>query len=531
MRKGFAGLAVLLTIGIAAVVSFAVSKFIEHPTLEVTREVVREIPREIPRETIKEITKETIRESRVESQPAQIVLGADNSQFVAAPPSRLAGSGIGITDTSIKLQKFKTRSGVNITMTDFGDTGYGTLEPESDAKFELVSFTGLTQNSDGTATLTGVTRGLLPVAPYTASTTLRLSHSGGARFIISNPPQLYAEAAFKDNDESVTGQWSFPTSTASAAQTGTGFVMDGTFPTSTLANIDYVNRVATSGVADASQTVAGKVEIATGAETASSTGAGGTTALLVPPASLFTSTSSASGKVPVVGPNNKLSQNFLNLAESYAWTEPHTFSSSTRLSASSTIGVAGATSTFRGGLDFTNASTTGLVISNLIEASSTNVSAIETTATTTLFTVPIPANILIGNNVVVADVYFSLAQQNGAGDNHQFRASYGGTNFATLNIQATTPDVLTGKLEIYLIANGSSAQEGGITARFQVQPSAAGTVAIATNTLEAVGNTVGTSSVSGTASQNLVLTVTNNFSIAAKGVTMSGYIVRKVIKE
>lgn len=463
--------------------------------------------------------------------PGKVTLGAFTP--VQAPKTKLSGSGVSASATSITLQSLKLAdASTTIAMTDLGTTGYGTLEPGT-AREEQISFTGITQNGDGTATLTSVTRGLdFRGGTCTANTAFQKAHAGGTIFILSNTACFYSqELAALNSTSTITGRWSFPTSTASAARTGTGFVMDSTFPTSTFANIDYVNRVATSGVADASVTVAGKVEIATGAETASSTGAGGTSALLVPPASLFTSTSSASGKVPVVGPNNKLSQNFLNLGESYAWTEPHTFASSTRLSASSTIGVAGVTSTFRGGLDFTNASTTGLPFSSLIESTSTNQNNQGTAATTTLLTVSIPANTLIGTNVVVAEVYFSQLQQNGAGDNHQFRASYGGTNFATLNFQATTPETLTGKLEIYLVANGSSAQEGGITGIFSVQPSATGTVAIASNNVASIGNTVGTSAISGTSAQNLVLTVTNNFAAGGKGVTMSGYVVRKIIKE
>lgn len=311
-NKGFIGATLLLAVGVSALVAVGIAYL-------TTPKVIERI------ETV-----ETVRE---------IQLGSDNAQFVAAPPARLYGSGIGITDTSIKLQSFKTRDGSLLTMTDFGDIGYATLDPDSDSKFELVSFTGVTQNADGTATITGVTRGLLPVAPYTASTTLRDTHSGGAKFIISNPPQLYSEAAFKDNDESITGQFTFPTSTRTAPKYGTSttYTLDGNYPTSTFADIDYVNRVATSGAADASPTIKGVVEEATCAELASSTSVGGTTAPLFARSTCFSATSSLAGVVPVIGSNNKLAQTFWNLTEGFTFSGGVTSTAATTLSATTTI--------------------------------------------------------------------------------------------------------------------------------------------------------------------------------------------------
>jgi hypothetical protein len=92
---------------------------------------------------------------------------------------------------------------------------YGTLEPQTTTK-EFVSFTGITQNSDGSATLTGVTRGLSFSYPYTASTTLQQSHPAQSIFILSNPPQLTNQYANKSNDDTITGSWSFPTPLAGA---------------------------------------------------------------------------------------------------------------------------------------------------------------------------------------------------------------------------------------------------------------------------------------------------------------------------
>lgn len=99
--------------------------------------------------------------------------------FVAGKTYYLYGGGIGSSDTSITLTAFKTPvSNYNLVMSNFGTTGYVTIEPANTTRQEIVSFTGITQNADGTATLTGATRGLSPVSPYTASTTIQKAHSG-----------------------------------------------------------------------------------------------------------------------------------------------------------------------------------------------------------------------------------------------------------------------------------------------------------------------------------------------------------------
>lgn len=134
---------------------------------------------------------------------------ADNFTPVQAQKFTLAGSGVSTNATSIILSSFKLPDGsTTITMSNFGDIGYGTLEPGT-SREEQISFTGVTQNGDGTATLTGVTRGLRFVAPYDEVTANKKLHAGGAVFVLSNTAAFYAELGGKDNDETVTGLWTF----------------------------------------------------------------------------------------------------------------------------------------------------------------------------------------------------------------------------------------------------------------------------------------------------------------------------------
>lgn len=119
-------------------------------------------------------------------------------------------SSIGSTDTSINLSSFtEPVSGVVYTMALLGtDIVYGTIAPGTTSS-EFISFTGITNNGDGTATLTGVVRGLAKKTPFTTSATFKLPHSSQTTFIISNSPQVYEKFAVKSSDETIGGQWTF----------------------------------------------------------------------------------------------------------------------------------------------------------------------------------------------------------------------------------------------------------------------------------------------------------------------------------
>ena len=110
------------------------------------------------------------------------------------------GASISSTATSITLSSFKLPvSDISITMAILNtDIAYGTIGPKTSSA-EFISFTGITQNANGTATLTGVTRGLDKVSPFTTNASYRLPHSGQSIFILSDAPQVFNEYAVKQN--------------------------------------------------------------------------------------------------------------------------------------------------------------------------------------------------------------------------------------------------------------------------------------------------------------------------------------------
>lgn len=283
---------------------------------------------------------------------------------------RLAAS-IGTTDTTIRLSSFKEPvSNIPYTMS-YLDTNimYGTLDPDT-TRSEFISFTGITQNSNGTASLTGVVRGLArsPGASdcTTASSTLKQTHAGQSAFIISDSPCFFSQYAVKQNNETITGQWTFDV-----------------FPI-------------TPSSPAASETTAGIVELATGAELAAGTSAGGTGFRLVPSNTLATSTynvNTAANVLPVTGSDGTLDEEFIPINTS---------------AGSSTV----VTKDASGNWYFARPS---LWVPISIYSGSTTVGL----ATSTLYTYAIPANTLASSTVVRATAEYS----------------YGGSDFCKGDLQ------------------------------------------------------------------------------------------------
>lgn len=254
---------------------------------------------------------------------------ADNFKPAQIQKMTLAGSGCTSSATSIILKSFKLPDGsTNVAMTDLGSIAFITLEPAT-SREEQISFTGITQNADGTATLTGVTRGLRLVSPYDEVSANKFAHAGGAVCVLSNTAGFYDKIAIKSNDETISGTWDFTTlPTVPAASpttdnqvtrkkyvddlastndalvvhkagtetitgdktfTGTGNVFNEkvnydahpTFSADTeLIDKKYADDLAIAGAPDASTTVKGIVEEATSAEIIAGTAAGATGARL-----------------------------------------------------------------------------------------------------------------------------------------------------------------------------------------------------------------------------------------------------------
>jgi len=157
--------------------------------------------------------------------------------FVQAKVTSLFVSISASETTEIKLKNLVDVYGNELSMTDFGDIGYITIDPRGDNE-EIVSFTDFTVNSDSTVSIdTGITRGLAAKSPYGATGTAS-AHAAGVLVVVSNNPQMYDYI------------------------------------------IDYIDGIAIAGAPNASTTVQGLVEQATQAEVDAKTETGATGAFL-----------------------------------------------------------------------------------------------------------------------------------------------------------------------------------------------------------------------------------------------------------
>lgn len=133
-----------------------------------------------------------------------------NTKFVQTPAVALY-TGISAVATSARITPYPVDlDGVKLTMSDFGTTGFLTIDPKVSGFEEIASFTGIVDNGDGTGTLTGLIRDLQSKYPYTGSGTGKI-HGSSAIVVFSDNPQLYNKFPARDNDETITGQWTFTT--------------------------------------------------------------------------------------------------------------------------------------------------------------------------------------------------------------------------------------------------------------------------------------------------------------------------------
>lgn len=227
--------------------------------------------------------------------------------FVQAQPFTVESPGSNIGDTSLTLSSFNQINGNPLVMADFGTKGYGTLEPGNQTQEEAFSFTGITPNSNGTVSLTGVsTQGF--ITPYTETSGLAVAHAGGVNMVVTNTAGFYSNFASLNNDETFT-----------QTQTFTNPPVSATNPTlsTQIANKQYVDGVAVSGAPNANTTTKGIIQIATGAQLAAGTATGSTGAALVPAGSSFINTSAGAGSInliPVLNASGKLDSSFTTSA-------------------------------------------------------------------------------------------------------------------------------------------------------------------------------------------------------------------------
>src|SRR3990167_4678082 len=262
------------------------------------------------------LIKEDVNELRTYVFEGQNKLLGASTQLFAGFAYTLSGSGISSSATSVTVTSLTLpQNDYEIQDSDLSETFYITFEPGNQDRQEIVSCTTLAQSgSDNTATLSGCTRGLSPITPYTASSTLQFAHGGGTKLIFSDPPQVFQQYTDKDNEETITRTWTFdaddPPKLDATGKTATSSAQ--------LITKEYADALVIAGAADMTGSVKGIGEQAHALAAASSTTSGGTSA----PQALTTLISSAgctvaTSTVVVTKTSGRISKNCISTSTPY----------------------------------------------------------------------------------------------------------------------------------------------------------------------------------------------------------------------
>ncbi len=194
---------------------------------------------------------------------------------VQAQPFTLSGAGAIMGATSVVLTSFTQIDGTLLTMADFGSKGFMTMEPGNSTLEEQISFTGVTQNGNGTATLSGI-KTVLMVSPYTETSGFAQTHAGATTVVLSNTAGFYDQFLAKADDATISAVYTF------TAPSYPEIDDESILPTlqAQFATKEYVDGVVLSGAPDATTSVKGIVQLPTQAQVDARTATGGTGAAL-----------------------------------------------------------------------------------------------------------------------------------------------------------------------------------------------------------------------------------------------------------
>ena len=130
------------------------------------------------------------------------------TRFIQAQEATVL-TGIGTSETQIVVTGFKTISGNNITQAMIGgasDYVPMTLSPRTPREEQVLAKVA---SADGDNITLDIQRAVNPVAPYDIGGGIAQPHNVNDTVVISNNPALFNKLTAKDNDETVTANWTF----------------------------------------------------------------------------------------------------------------------------------------------------------------------------------------------------------------------------------------------------------------------------------------------------------------------------------
>lgn len=130
------------------------------------------------------------------------------TKYIQAPEAFVV-TGIGTTETQITLSNFKTISGNLINQSMLGgvsDYIPMTLSPRTEREEQVLA---KVNSVLGDNVILDIIRAVNPVSPYNNGGGVAQAHNVNDTAVISNNPALFNKLTAKDNDETVTANWTF----------------------------------------------------------------------------------------------------------------------------------------------------------------------------------------------------------------------------------------------------------------------------------------------------------------------------------
>lgn len=366
--------------------------------------------------------------------------------------------------------------GTKLTMTDFGTSPSVTVDPKVFGIEEIETFTGITDNGDGTATLTGLTRNLLSKYPYTTAGTGR-THGSGATVVFGNNPQLYGRLAAPENVQTWTAVQTYASTSAPRYDADPGAAFFTTAPTTVFVNLAQLTRTSIAGATNASISLQGLLQVATPIQAASSTALGSSGAYLALTSSIATSTcQTATSSVITAQTSGKIATTCLDLAAAYTWSGRQIFgTASTTFNATTSIAASTSSPLFLNGISYAfqsvRAASSTILMENglgspifspsyarLICSSITDVGNTGT-ASTTVLSCTLPAGVLTPTGVLhIHGNYdtFGIEAANTFGFGVQTASTPLGFASSTVTSQVNKAGGPSGSMDAYITGKGTA---------------------------------------------------------------------------
>lgn len=240
-------------------------------------------------------------------------------------------SRISTSDTSMTLVSNSLRGGSSLS----GYQCFTIDEGRSDAEFVCGTISG--------TTVSNLERGIDPMTGTSTTASLKHAHRVGANVKVTDFPVIQRLRHLVNGTDYLPNPIAYDdVSTSTLANHVNRQV---------LSTLDYVDFIGSSGCSNATESVRGCGELATGAEAASSTSAGSTGARLILPASIATDTpaqsSVSASKVVVSDLSGYIKQGWLNLTQHFSFSSIFATNASTTNATSTNLSVTSGYTYFR----------------------------------------------------------------------------------------------------------------------------------------------------------------------------------------